>query len=326
MTKMIGKFLLVLITLFLVFGIIIPSSYAVDYSNNLKFQDYKNKNFENILGFQIDQYQDNIGGFSMILGNFKIAQSFIPSLSPLVKIDLFGYSINDGKNLEVSIRKEINGEDLTSISILSDNIPRQTSWFECDFSDINVQINETYYIIINQFGDGKFNWFGNYQDDYYIKGFCYSNDEYTTNWVNLSRIFENLDFCFKTYSYGENLPPSSPIINGSNTGKIGEEYFFEFYSIDPEENDILYRINWGDNTISEWLGPFESGEIISHSHIWDENGNYFLQIQSKDIYGDKSEWSLFEIVIAKNRYLIEKSFLFKIFENHQFYSILIDLF
>jgi hypothetical protein len=326
MNNLIGKYVSFFTILFLLIGMILPSIYAFDNSYDFKTEDFKNEDFENILGYQIDQYQDNVGGFNMIIGNFKIAQSFKPSLSPLVKIDLFGYSIDDGKSLEVSIRKNVFGEDLAFISIHSADIPRQISWFECDFSDIDVEINETYYIIVNQIGDGKFNWFGNQNNDFYPEGFCYSNDENTQDWVNLSQIFTNLDFCFKTYSYGDNLPPDSPVINGSSTGKSGEEYNYEFYSIDPEDNDVLFRIDWGDNSSTQWFGTFNSEELVSYSHVWGENGDYVLRIQSKDIYGDKSEWSLFEIAIAKNRFLIKNSYLFKLFENHRFYSSFIDLF
>jgi hypothetical protein len=27
---------------------------------------------------------------------------------------------------------------------------------------------------------------------------------------------------------------------------------------------------WGDGAISEWLGPFNSGETVSESHTWTE--------------------------------------------------------
>jgi hypothetical protein len=325
MFNSIDRYISFFITISLLSVIIIPSAFAFDGSYYLDINDFRNEDFEKVLGYQIDQYQNNVGGFNMIIGNFKIAQSFKPSLSPLVKIDLFGFSSYDGKSLEVSIRNDLFGDDLTFISIPSEDIPRQGSWFECDFSDIDVEINETYYLIINQVGNGQFIWYGNQNNDFYPDGYCYSNDENTQEWVNLSKIFENLDFCFKTYSYGDNLPPESPVINGSNTGKIDEDYIYEFYSIDPEGNDVLFRVDWGDNSSTQWFGPFDSGEIVTIEHNWNENGNYVLKVQSKDVYGDKSEWSLFEIAIAKNKFIIKNLFLLKFFENHPFFSFFKDL-
>ncbi len=245
----------------------------------------------------------------MILGYFKISQSFKPNLTPLVKVDLFGYSIDDGNSLEVSIRENLSGQDLTSVSIPPEDIPNQLSWFECDFPDIDVQPENNYYIIINQFGDGNFIWYGNFQKDYYTRGYPYSNQETTQYWVNLSIIFQDLDFCFKTYSYGNNLPPDSPIINGSISGRIDETYKFDIFSIDPEGDDVLYRIDWGNGINSQWFGPYESGEIINLSNRWDEKGDYIIKIQSKDIYGDKSEWSLFEIAIVKSK-MLNKNIIF----------------
>jgi len=316
MKNLVKKYFIFLIISFLCIVLIIPNIYAYDNLFSNEIHEIKDRNFDLNLGFQIDQYQDNEGGFNMILGSFKIAQSFKPVLSPLVKVDLFGYSIMDGTNLEVSIKDNVNEQALSYVSIPSEDIPTQLSWFECDFPDIEVQPEKTYYIIIDQIGEGKFTWYGNYQNDYYSRGYSYSNQENTLNWVNLSEIFQDLDFCFKTYSYGNNLPPNSPVINGSISGKIGETYDYDFFSIDPEGNDVLFRIDWGNEINSQWFGPYNNGEVVILSHKWEEKGDFEIKIQSKDIFGDKSEWSLFEIAIVKNNDIIENSLLFKFFQNH----------
>lgn len=311
------------ITICLVIALIMPNILANNYSINN--QDIRFNNIQNI-GFQIDQFQDNEGAFNMLLGNFNIAQSFKPNLTPLVKLDLFGYSIDDGKSLEVSIREFVNMQDLTSVVISSNDIPNQLSWFECDFPDIEVQPNKTYYIIINQVGGGQFIWYGNYQRDYYPRGYSYSNQENTQIWVNLSEIFQDLDFCFKTYSYGENQAPEAPIINGSINGRFDEYHDYEIYSLDPEGNEVLYRIDWGDQTISEWIGPYDSGEKVIITHRWEEKGDYIIKVQSKDIYGDKSEWSTLEVSMSRMISIIDNSPFFKIFNNLQnFILYLIDI-
>jgi hypothetical protein len=310
MIKKIRINLFILIIFFSILILIIPNIYAINIQIDNESYNIKKVDDVQILGFQIDQYQDNEGGFNMILGSFSIAQSFKPNLTPLVKVDLFGYSIDDGNPLEVSIREYVNMEDLTSVIIPSEEIPDQLSWFECDFPDIEVQPEKTYYLIINQISDGKFIWYGNYQHDFYPRGYTYSNQENTQTWVNLSEIFQDLDFCFKTYSYGNNQPPNLPIINGSISGKIGETYDYDFYSIDPENDEVLYRINWGNGINSQWFGPYTSGEIVIFSHKWEEKGDFIIKVQSKDIYGDKSEWSTLEISMVKNKVLYNN------FQNH----------
>ena len=50
----------------------------------------------------------------------------------------------------------------------------------------------------------------------------------------------------------------------------------------------------GERVISElveWIGPFESGESITTSHIWESEDSYSIQVKSRDIYGSESEWS-----------------------------------
>ena len=302
------------IAIFIIISLVIPNILA--YSHSSFNQDFRFNNFQNI-GFQIDQFQDNEGRFNMILGTFIIAQSFKPNLTPLVKVDLFGYSIDDGKSLEVSIRDNVNMQDLTSVIIPSEDIPNQLSWFECDFPDIEVQPDKTYYIIINQEGDGQFIWYGNYQHDYYPRGYAYSNQEYTQNWVNLSEIFQDLDFCFKTYSYGDNQAPNPPAINGSISGRYDENHDYEIYSIDPENDKVLYRVDWGDYTTSQWLGPYNSGEKVIITHKWNEKGDYIIKVQSRDIYGDKSEWSTLEVSMPRGISIFHDSTFFKILENLQ---------
>lgn len=86
-------------------------------------------------------------------------------------------------------------------------------------------------------------------------------------------------------------PPNQPIITGPTTGLEGEEYEYIFTTIDPEGNDVYYYIEWGDNTNSSWLGPYNSGESGEAFHKWSEPGDYNIRVQAMDIYGKVSNWS-----------------------------------
>ena len=260
-------------------------------------------------GYELDQFQNDEGNIGFDVGYFYLAQSFKPSMTPLVKIDLFGYATSNYNPLEVSIREYADGDDLTCISLPGTEIPSHLAWFECDFQDIEVEPEKTYYIVISQIGDGKYNWQGTQgNEQHYDRGFGYSRQEGTQGWTNLSELFLNFDFCFKTYSYGGNLPPNIPTINGSISGKAGTKYGYEIYTIDPEENDVYYLIDWGDGTTSEWLGPYNSGEVTHFNHSWEEKDGYTLKVKSKDIFGDKSDWATLEISMSKNK-LINTPFL-----------------
>ena len=94
-----------------------------------------------------------------------------------------------------------------------------------------------------------------------------------------------------TVEIGNNSPPLKPNIYGITSGKAGKEYTYTADTTDPQGDQISYFFDWGDGTDSGWLGPFNSGEIASASHTWDEQGNYEIKVKSKDIYDAESPWS-----------------------------------
>jgi hypothetical protein len=49
--------------------------------------------------------------------------------------------------------------------------------------------------------------------------------------------------------------------------------------------------DWGDNTTSDWLGPYTSGDIVSEVHSWSDVGVYDIKVIAKDINGSESGWS-----------------------------------
>jgi len=57
----------------------------------------------------------------------------------------------------------------------------------------------------------------------------------------------------------ENLPPITPTIDGPARGKAGTEYDYDFHTIDPEGENVYYYIEWGDGSIEDWIGPYNSG-------------------------------------------------------------------
>jgi hypothetical protein len=93
--------------------------------------------------------------------------------------------------------------------------------------------------------------------------------------------------------YNENLnhPPTTPHMIGSFSGEPDTEYIFAIESVDFENHDIYYYIDWGDNSNEERIGPFPSGEQQIINHTWDRIGIYEIKIKSKDAYNAESDWS-----------------------------------
>ena len=87
------------------------------------------------------------------------------------------------------------------------------------------------------------------------------------------------------------IPQKPDIPNGPTSGKIGVEYVYSSHSIDPDGNNLFYMWNWGDGNISEWFGPYNSGEEVEASHIWNNQDDYQIKVRAKNIKGLISEWS-----------------------------------
>lgn len=88
-----------------------------------------------------------------------------------------------------------------------------------------------------------------------------------------------------------NDEPFNPLIPEVGTdGCINIEYEFTTSAIDPEEDDVFYRFDFDDGTITDWFGPFNSGYELTTSHIWTETGIYNVRIQAKDTYDQESDW------------------------------------
>ncbi|UCB59365.1 MAG: hypothetical protein JSV67_03480 [Thermoplasmatales archaeon] len=89
-----------------------------------------------------------------------------------------------------------------------------------------------------------------------------------------------------------NSQPIKPIKpSGVMQGKTSTEYEYSTHSIDPNGDDLYYLFDWGDNTNSGWIGPFDSGQDCFASKIWIEKGTYNIRVKAKDIYDLESEWS-----------------------------------
>jgi len=101
--------------------------------------------------------------------------------------------------------------------------------------------------------------------------------------------------------YSLNDSPDKPIIEGSSNGKAGEVYEYTFITSDPEGDDVYYWIEWGDDTVEEWIGPHASGKSVTLGHSWSKKGNYTIGCKARDIYDAESDWATLEVTMPKNK-------------------------
>ena len=121
-----------------------------------------------------------------------------------------------------------------------------------------------------------------------------------------------------------NNPPYAPEIDGPNIGKEGKTYDFTFVSEDPENNSLFYYVDWGDETINNWFGPFDSGETVTINHNWSERGKYIIKARAKTMNGLVGPWGNLEIKIPKNK-LFSFNPLLRFFERFQIFEVFLRL-
>lgn len=84
--------------------------------------------------------------------------------------------------------------------------------------------------------------------------------------------------------------PSQP--SGPISGNVDIDYTFLTNTTDPDEGDELsYQWDWGDGNISEWIGPYPSGQSMQTAHRWLEEGDYPVKVKAQDNHGLESAWS-----------------------------------
>ncbi|MFO7677856.1 MAG: hypothetical protein R6V50_05700 [Thermoplasmatota archaeon] len=102
---------------------------------------------------------------------------------------------------------------------------------------------------------------------------------------------------FSIIATTDNNPPYPPIIEGPNSGRIGETYTYYFTLIDPDDDDLIrLLIEWGDGTTTDecWTcgGQLKkNGTIYEVEHRWRKTGTYPIKAKVWDSQNFESDWS-----------------------------------
>jgi len=121
----------------------------------------------------------------------------------------------------------------------------------------------------------------------------------------------------------DNKRPMAPLIVGPDHAKKGEECSYVISSIDPNDDNLYYFIDWGDEETSGWLGPYSSGKEIVINHSWNKNGWYNLYVMAKDENNAGSYWSQIEVSMSKGKpFNFDNTFFYRFFID--FWSIDVD--
>ena len=131
-------------------------------------------------------------------------------------------------------------------------------------------------------------------------------------WVNATDPTGSRQYTRKwyTFSTSASIPPGTPDIDGPASGKVGVSYYYNFVAIDPNGDDVYYRIDWGDGSnITQWIGPYHSGQVVIVAHTFSITGLFTIRCQAKDSYNSVSDWGQLKITMPKAKIYMPSPFL-----------------
>ena len=108
------------------------------------------------------------------------------------------------------------------------------------------------------------------------------------------------------YPIRNNSAPDAPDINGPIQVKVETPTDYTLSTTDPEDDVVYYWIKWCDDSITEWDGPYESGEDAILTNSWCHKGTFTIQAKAMDFYGWESSISELEITVPRNKVINQK--------------------
>jgi len=119
---------------------------------------------------------------------------------------------------------------------------------------------------------------------------------------------ENGEDSGSAYVFKRNQPPNAPTITGPSSGKVGVEYQYIFSLSDSDDDPMYLRVDWGNGIPGPWQGPYDSDTIVKLNHTWNQQGNFTIRAQAKDVYDVESEWGTLDVTIPKNKQSVNTFF------------------
>ena len=119
--------------------------------------------------------------------------------------------------------------------------------------------------------------------------------------------------------------PFAPVIDGPSSGHKEIEYSFTFKSTSPNNKDVYYYIDWGDGTITGWVGPYLSGQIISVNHSWSTKGTFTMKARARDTENLWGPWSEYSVSITPRTRVSYSNLFLRFLEQFPFLEKLLHI-
>jgi hypothetical protein len=244
----------------------------------------------------IDKSTLSMKGFELSLsGNAqKLNFDVVMSMGFDPELDFLDFPISLGEpqwNIATDIDITING----NINFHGVNIPVEEEFLGIPINDkLSAGLKEVITVEAGEFESFKIS--GELGDS---SNLWYSSEAGFLTKVQITKDFPlgfefdcNLELLSTNFNYPENNgAPNLPVISGPDSGQKGEEYEYIVSTTDPEGEDVYYKIDWGDGTYSDWIGPNASGEEATVKHTWTSDATFNIRAKAKDVNGYQTPWS-----------------------------------
>ena len=87
--------------------------------------------------------------------------------------------------------------------------------------------------------------------------------------------------------------PVVPLYLSNNTSTV-----IKGVSTDPDADDMYYQFDFGDGEVTEWIGPYASGDTVSVQKTYASIGSFDVTVRTKDIWDAASDWSAASSVLV----------------------------
>ena len=145
----------------------------------------------------------------------------------------------------------------------------------------------------------------NHTDTVFEQGSMNFSTKYYWKIISIDRFGAKTEGPIWTFTTEEkiNRVPIRPTIEGVQGIHVpNRDYDYDIVTTDPDGDDVLYYIDWGDGKHEDWSGPYESGKNITKTHAWPPITRlYEIRVKAKDIYGGESGWGKLYVFVLNSR-------------------------